>query len=97
MENIKRIANLLEKQTNLPVMIVNNNVFKIRLNYFVSKNIKLTEKRFCIYNTYLFNTLFPFLLTLFIRNSNTMNLDKSIVSSLIDEGFEFNGYIHLNK
>ncbi len=97
MENIKRIANILEKQTNLPVMIVNNNVFKIRLNYFVSKNIKLTGKRFCIYNTYLFNTLFPFFLILFTRNTDTMNLDKSIVSSLIDEGFEFNGYIHLNK
>ncbi len=96
MENIKRIANLLEEQTKLPVMIVNNNVFKIRLNYFVCKNIILTEKRFFIYNTYLFNILFPFFLILFTRNTNTMNLNKSIVSSLLDEGFEFNGYLYLN-
>jgi hypothetical protein len=97
MNPLNNLIIALKKDINLPMVIKDNNILKISLNFFVNKNIKLVDNNFFIYNTYFISMLSPFfsLLSAYdYRQKKT--IDEKIITFLQKEGFKYGGILNLN-
>ena len=96
MNVLTSLSKQINLQFDLTSQIINNSILKIKFNYFISKNVEVTNKGFKIYDSYLFSTLSPFLFILsYNYNKQCKSIDNEIINYLQKEGYIFNGVSHI--
>jgi hypothetical protein len=60
MDVLKKLSKQINLQFYLSSQVVNSRILKIKFNFFIYKNVEVTDGNFKIYDSYLFGTISPF-------------------------------------